>query len=363
MHSRLRCISAFVAVAVIPILSPPAAAQSVPTGRIVPTNHAVLTGYGTVGYGVMTQGDNANAFTTGISPIFLFQFQDRVLFETELEFEVTDEGTETGLEYAQLDLLLHDNVTVVGGKFLLPFGIFGPRLHPTWINKFPTHPPIYGHDEVVFGADPLMPILSDVGFMVRGTVTPGPANISLNAYVTQGPAQEEGATELELHFPAASSDNNKNKAMGGRLDLALPPWGEVNVSVLNGDYDEQYSLDLTAYNVAAEARYANFEFRGEYLRTSAQTGGPTTFPTLVRDGFYTQLSYRWRTWEPVVRWTQVFDTKLDGAVEDEGATQAGFGLDYWFSPSIALMAGYELNREKGTEIDNDRLVAHIAFGF
>ena len=43
--------------------------------------------------------------------------------------------------------------------------------------------------------------------------------------------------------------------------------------------------------------------------------------------------------------------------------QAGFGLDYWFSPSIALMAGYEVNREDGLEIDNDRVIVHIAFGF
>ena len=64
-----------------------------------------------------------------------------------------------------------------------------------------------------------------------------------------------------------------------------------------------------------------------------------------------------------MRWTQLFDTKLDGVVQDEGATQAAFGIDYWISPSIAVMAGYEINREKGPEVDNDRLVAHLAFGF
>ncbi len=59
----------------------------------------------------------------------------------------------------------------------------------------------------------------------------------------------------------------------------------------------------------------------------------------------------------------MFDTKLDGQVQEEGAWQAGIGLDYWFSPSIALMAGYEVNREDGPELDNDRFVFHIAYGF
>ncbi len=88
--------------------------------------------------------------------MFLFQFMDRVLFEVELEFELTGGVTETGLEYAQLDFLLNDNITLTGGKFLVPFGVFGERLHPTWINKFPTSPPLYGHHvtEVRCGAAP-----------------------------------------------------------------------------------------------------------------------------------------------------------------------------------------------------------------
>ncbi len=346
------------------VLAAGAQAQEPPgRQRIVPTNHVVLTGYGTVGYLFGTQGTNENAFTSSIAPIFLFQFQDRVLFEAEFEFELTDGVTETGLEYAQVDVLLHNNVTLVGGKFLLPFGVFGERLHPTWINKFPTAPPIYGHHVSAFGAEPILPILSDVGFMVRGAVTPGRSNIGLTAYITQGPAAEAAGPDPELEFPASSGDNNTNKMVGTRLDVALPPWFEVNASFLNGDYDEANVLDLTGWNVAAEFRAANVEVRGEYVQTRTEIETLTGFPTIVRHGFYAQAAYRWHAWEPVVRWTQLFDTKLDGVVQDEGARQAAFGIDYWISPSIAVMAGYEINREKGPEVDNDRLVAHLAFGF
>ena len=333
--------------------------------RIVPTNNVVITGYGTVGYIYRTQGDNQNEFTASLNPIFLFQFQDRVLFEAEFEFALEGGVTETGLEYAQLDYIANEYLVLVGGKFLLPFGVFGDRLHPTWINKFPDAPPIYGHHVSEFGVEPLIPVLSDLGFMARGTVRPGRWNLALNLYAVQGPQGEfvDGEELPELEFPGSSGDNNTNKGLGGRLDVALPPWAEVNLSYLNGDYDEDNILDFTAWNVAAEARYANFEVRGEYIQTRQEIETVEGFPTLRRHGFYAQLAYRWRHWEPVFRWTQIFDDSLDGEVVEDGARQAGFGLDYWFAPAIALMAAYEINREGGPEVDNDRFLIHVAFGF
>jgi hypothetical protein len=333
--------------------------------RIVPTNHFLLTGYGTVGYGYLTQGENENAFTSALNPILLFQFQDRVLFEAELEFELEGGVTETGLEYAQLDVIATDNLTFVGGKFLLPFGVFGARLHPTWINKFPTAPPIYGHHVSAFGSEPLLPIVADLGIMARGVADVGRFNLGVNLYAVQGPSIEGDPTAPvpELTFEASSEDTNTDKMTGGRLDIALPPWAEVNLSYFNGDYDDANILDFTGWNVAGEVRTKGFEVRGEYVQTRQEVEQATGFPTFVRQGFYAQAAYRVGRWEPVFRWTQVFDTKLDGAVQEESAWQAGFGLDYWFTPSIAFMGGFELNQEEDVELPNNRLIVHVAYGF
>lgn len=345
------------------ITVPRVAAQEVGE-RVVPTNEVVISGYGTVGYTYRTQGDNANEFNTSVNPIFLFQFLDRFLFEAEFEFELEGGVTETGLEYAQLDWMAHDNLILVGGKFLVPFGVFGERLHPTWINKFATAPPIYGHHVSEFGAPPIMPVLSDVGLMARGMMRAGRVGLTLNAYLTQGPAAEEGDGEVpELEFPASSEDINTDKMIGGRFDITLLPFVEANVSYFTGDYDENNVLDFVGWNFAAEFHTANFELRGEYVQTRQEIEQPAGFPTVRRQGFYAQAAYRWRQWEPVFRWTQVFDDTLDGAVTADGAWQAGFGLDYWFAPSIAVMGAFELNREEGPEIDNDRIVVHIAYGF
>ena len=331
--------------------------------RIVPTTNIVATGYGTVGYVYRTEGDNENEFTAAFNPIFLYQFEDKILFEAEFEFELEGGVTETGLEYAQIDYIASDNLVLVGGKFLLPFGVFGERLHPTWINKFPTAPPVFGHHVSEFGAEPIIPVLSGIGVMARVTARPGPASITLNGYLTNGPVGTEGDDEIpELEFPSSSSDNNTNKMAGGRLDVALG-MAELNLSFFNANYDENNVLDLTGWNVAGEYQYDRLSVRGEYIQLRQEIETFEGFPTVRRHGLYAQAAYRVGNWEPVFRYTSLFDTEIDGVVEELGAHQVGIGLDYWFSPSAAIMAGYEINREKNEELGNDRMAVHFSFGF
>ncbi len=355
--------SRFLFICLLAASVPASAVAQSGSDRIVPTTNVVATGYGTVGYVYRTDGDNENEFTAAFNPIFMYQFEDKILFEAEFEFELEGGVTETGLEYAQIDYIASDALVLVGGKFLLPFGVFGERLHPTWINKFPTAPPIFGHHVSEFGAEPIIPILSGIGVMARVTARPGAASIALNGYVTNGPTAGEGDEEIpELEFPSSSEDNNTNKMVGGRLDLALG-MAEVNVSFFNADYDENNVLDLTGWNVAGAYQYGRLSVRGEYIQLRQEFETVEGFPTVRRHGLYAQAAYRVGNWEPVFRWTSLFDTKIDGVVEEQGAYQVGIGLDYWISPSAAIMAGYEINREEDGELGNDRMVIHFAFGF
>lgn len=138
---------------------------------------------------------------------------------------------------------------------------------------------------------------------------------------------------------------------------------EINLSFFNADYDENDVLDLTGWNVAGEYRYDRLSVRGEYIQLRQEFETLEGFPTIRRHGLYAQAAYRVGNWEPVFRWTSLFDSTIDGVVEEQGAYQVGIGLDYWISPSAAVMAGYEINREQGEELGNDRLVLHFAFGF
>jgi hypothetical protein len=367
----------------------PLSAQERGPERIVPTNAVVITGYATVGQSYLSsdgEGSVPSAFQSSVSPVFLFQFQDKLLFEAELEFELEEGATATSLEYAQADIMISDAVTLVAGKFLMPFGVFGERLHPTWVNKLATMPPIYGHHGGVFGAAPLMAIPSDVGVLARVAMQAGRLQIGLNGYMTNGyqpeaadhaageeeqsaflsaRSTEEGDHEVpEIGLAGTSSDITNNKMVGGRLDLFLPPIFEVNVSTFTGKYDEFDKLAMTGFNLAGELRHQGFEFRGEYMATWQDFQSPDEgIAKLKRQGFYSQLTYKAGPWQPVLRFTKIFDDQLGDETELTAAYQTAFGLDYWISPSVAVMASYEFNREDSFTLDNDRFNLHLAFGF
>ncbi|MEE8476360.1 MAG: hypothetical protein V3T01_13445, partial [Myxococcota bacterium] len=106
----------------------------------------LISGYGTVGFVDVQHG--MTAFGASFNPGFHFRMAESLHFFAELEIELEVEDgeleTEFGLEFAQVDYLATDWLVLSGGKFLTPFNTFGPRLHPSWINKLGSPPPIYG---------------------------------------------------------------------------------------------------------------------------------------------------------------------------------------------------------------------------
>ena len=153
-----------------------------------------FAGYGDVTY-VDPEGGNS-AFQTKLVPIVLVQLNDQIHIEAEVELSIDDEGeTETELEYADLHYFVTDSSTITAGKFLLPFGQFGPNLHPSWINKLPSVPVVYGGHDGNGIASPLLPVLSDIGVAFQKTfVFDNGSRLFFDAFVVNGPegGHEEG---------------------------------------------------------------------------------------------------------------------------------------------------------------------------
>ncbi|TFG63676.1 MAG: hypothetical protein E4H28_06110, partial [Gemmatimonadales bacterium] len=70
------------------------------------TDRFLLRGYGSAGFVDRDGGDST--FQASVSPLFLWQVADRVLFEAELELELEDSDTNVELEYADLSYVLTD---------------------------------------------------------------------------------------------------------------------------------------------------------------------------------------------------------------------------------------------------------------
>lgn len=351
-----------------------------------PTHTVVISGYGTAG--AMKAQARPSSFFAQVAPIFLVQFTDRVLFESELEFELEEGATRTGLEYASISLLANDYLTVTAGKFLVPFGVFGQRLHPTWINRFTSMPPLFGHEGGIAGSVPLLPVLSDIGVM-GSAVLPlrGPGrSITFSAFATNGPMPEDethGAQQMagehggpDLGFGESVEDNNGDKMIGGRLGLVLAPQLEINLSALRAEWGHATTrpnvdrgLRFWGFNAAADIRVGPLELRSEWVRLAVDEEEIDTLAmtseieSVNKWGGYVQAAYRVAAWEPVVRFSLVDPSDHDPR---DRLTQYGFGLNYYLTPSISVMAAFELNRDRfdaGSDLENNRFLVHWAFGF
>lgn len=348
-------------------------------------NGFLLAGYGSAGWSATGSDPFTNNFTASVSPLILYTVSDDLLFETELEFGLEGATTETTLEYAQIDYLGFDRFQLTAGKLLLPFGVFGERLHPSWINKLPSKPLVFGAGHGGGAAESLLPVLSDAGLSVRFKQPFASVwSLNMSAYVTQGPTtgagghddepamdltpgpqqSEEGGAEESpappVRFGAAlGGDNNSNKMVGGRVGLVRGGMFEVYASGLRAKYDEASSLAYTAAALSAEYRRGGFELRAEAVLTRQEfEHDPGEIETLARSGFYVQASRRSGSWEPVVRWSSVAEATVGGAAVADGHDELAVGLDYWLAASVPLKLAWDFHPNR-----DDTFTIQWAFGF
>jgi hypothetical protein len=317
----------------------------------------VATGWGFVGY---ADGDGeTSSFTAGLNPIFLWRVSDRVFFEGEPEIELEGDETEVGLEFADVSVLLNDNLTLSGGLFLTPLGLFPERLHPAWINKLPDAPLPFGHDGLV--------PTSSLGLQLRGAAPVGPARVNYALFVSNGPrliTAEEDPEEAGMLGFRNFSDNNDDKTIGGRLGVMPLPGLEIGYGLLSGEVGER--------GTAAEGARARIQVADlSWLRDFAGLGGSIDVRSEwvwsrvddvegipfenERDGGYAQVAFRpsrpslgrLRNLEPVVR----YDRLTFPAEAPEGGTQErwSFGLAYWLNASTAVKVAWQRRESTGGE--------------
>jgi hypothetical protein len=325
-----------------------------------------MGGYAAVGYASSSPGDSE--FNVGsFSPIFHYLYRDLVMLESELEFEVSETGdTEMALEYAAVDLFLNDNMTLVGGKFLSPLGQFRQNTHPSWVNKMPSAPPGFGHDQAAPNAE--------VGAELRGGVAMGDNTANYAVYIGNGPALEPDnfavPTSIEkIETPGIGADGDGNKVVGGRLGLFLPgPKLEFGVSAATGKAGEWDGLDPPSFNgnvhsyqaLGADVAYrpGNFDLRGEFIEQKVGDAAGVSGGTW--QAWYLQAAYRAlpSNWEMVARYGQY--STPDPAVD---INQAAVGVNYLFSSNTMAKLAYESNENPGGGTAPNRVLLQLAYGF
>lgn len=337
-----------------------------------------LAGYADAG--LMISNQETDTFVIGsFNPGFHFQYNDIVMFEAELEFEFDRDGeTETELEYAQFDIFLHDNATLVVGKYLSPIGQFQERLHPSWINKMVDAPAGFGHD----GVQPA----SEVGVQLRGGIPIGETTFTYALAVGNGPrVGHEGGVELEGFV----EDDNGNKSVGGRIGFLPLPYFEIGASFLTTAVTgiegtggpEPTTADFNLWGADMAFTRGPWDIRFEYLNaerdsifTAEHDDEEVEFlPELKLEAWYAQIAYQLsgiteqpvlRNFEPAIRYGEF---KIDGLeeLEKEAAEKRlNIGLNYWLTPSVVARMGVEWRNFKAEEVADETIYEfQFSYGF
>ncbi|PCI51459.1 MAG: hypothetical protein COB49_01695 [Alphaproteobacteria bacterium] len=340
-----------------------------------------LAGYADVGFEAVS-GDAKDTFVAGkFNPSFHFQFKDWIMFESELEIETSEDGeTQIAVEYSQLNFLLHDNATLVVGKFLSPIGQFQERLHPSWINRVVNMPAGFGHG----GVQPT----SDVGFMLRGGVAASD-DFTFTYALAVGNGPRFGHDEDELELEGFGRDNDSNKSLGGRLAFVHKSSFELGFSYLDaglssegglqpdGDIEPAKSADYRLWGMDMAYSKGPWDIRAEYLNSKS------TPVVVLEEGHGGAEPVSWETWyaqvayrlsgisdnpvigkiEPVLRYGE-FKVRVEDVLMASSEKRWNLGVNYWLAPTIVVKAGIERrNFILVSRTDETRYQLQMAYGF
>jgi hypothetical protein len=321
------------------------------------------------------------------------QLNDRILLEAELEFRL--DGVEVG--YAQMDYIVNDWLTVVAGRYLTPVGFFNERLHAAWINKLPDFPLM--QRQVSPGDSSLN------GLQFRGAkyLFGSPVKMEYSFFVANGlglPKDNELTALANLgELKETTKSANDAIAWGGRVGFWVPESGfNFGASALfNRPYGSDAGPFISLWGLDAGFHKGNWDIRFEYANMfqkspalpveGAVVGGdegaaPADPLRIRRRGYYAQVAYRpydapsriLSNAEVVFRYSRARFSGFDQTALDLAAfgspvdapvdrNQYTFGLNYYFSPSLAVKFAYEINQERGINLRDNVFLTQLAWGF
>ncbi len=278
--------------------------------------------------------------------ILLGRITGDLFASAEVEYE--HGGDEIALEYGYFGYTGFDNIRIMAGKFIVPFGRFNKDLHPSPNNKL-IGPP-HGFRDILPGT------YSDIGVWITGaTPLNEDGRIVIDAFIVNGLLGEDGGGIRGMrdnYEEEADYGRDNNKAVGGRLGLEFPYAGfDLGGSVYRGKYaqsEDGDDLALTLLGLDASYQKSGFVLRGEMVRASQEaTGGD-----LTKTGGYVQASYMATPrLEPAIRYSA---RSMPGDASD--ASRLALGINLHIVASSIVRLDYFFNMEKeGFESDNNGL--------
>ena len=339
-------------------------------------NESPIAHYGQLSSNFEEFADANSDFTT---PVYFGRFLALLNEKLLLDVNTVISDDDFELASAQLDWYATDNLTISTGRFFAPIGFFNERLQTAWVFKTVDVPLMFNQ---------VLPNrLAINGVSARGAFYPGisPVKFEYAFFGGNGLALNEDSPGLSdfadlQAFASPYSDNNNDKAFGGRIGISWPELGMIaGISGMsNGAYDNAGNENLDLWGFDFSLHRGNWDYRFELIQVNQQAATGS----IDRNGWYSQLAYRnqnsihpfWSKFEFVTRIDSVdFDgidlSQLDLLSirrEDQPVDRHRWTLqaNYYVHPSLIVKAGYEILDEHGIdEISDNGFLAQVVFGF
>ena len=314
-------------------LAPPGRSQDAPT----PQESRNLPGVPVV-TGFMSYQSNFGQGTSDVNPEFdpviLLPLGNKTLVSAEFDMSLDVMKTngswgaaalDHDFDYLQVSHTLTNNLTVVGGRYLVPFGIYRERMHPLWIRYLQPEPISF-----------TLNATSGNGGMLRGGTHLG-SHVNL---------------EYSAYYSAASTVKtlDADKQAGLRTSILFPGrhveiGGSFN-NTMGGGAHKMAGLDFTW-----QPRRVPFELRSETL-FSKQAGktywveGAYKLSQLGRNPLlkYTTLVYRQEQyWLPKGVMNLGAMSGTMGSLPDTTTARSTAGADYSLTPNLRFNTSYQGN--------------------
>ncbi len=284
----------------------------------------ILTG--STGYFTRVNGGQFQD-TPSVSPLLLVPLGDKWLVEAKGDYSHSyakgdagyyESSSAYGLIYAQVDYIANRYLTITGGRFITPFGIYGERLAPPWIRELQTTPLIY-------------PVASEssLGGMLRGGFSLGRDMANLN---------------YAVYFSSANTNHilATDRTAGGRISFFFPRHRlEIGASfqkLLQEDRAHVFGM-----HSEWQPERLPLTLRSEFVHQTGTYGSGYWIESVYR---LSQIS-RLKRLELVGRGQQFFAAKnltpdeiLDVGPLAMNTTQGDAGLNYYFSRDVRGSASY-----------------------
>lgn len=207
---------------------------------------------------------------TFITPRFILgvaaALTDKLIFNSELEFEFA--GKETEVEQAYLEYRFNPKFNIRGGVFVPPLGRFN-TFHDANLQDISNRP--------LVSTFVIPSTYKDAGIGLLGEFNLGSrAKLTYEGYVVNGLRSDEGGEfkrELGLFESKGNNrffDNNPQKSFVGRLGFSPFLGLEAGFSGYRGKHDNQGKYDLSIFAIDYKFSRGNFQVQGEYARAAIQ---------------------------------------------------------------------------------------------